>query len=257
MSQSSSARLAWHSWRADVAQRLDRPAVAAAMAYVAFTMGWVVAGAVFQSSQMTFFYIAAQALLWTATALATLFALAVATVAVVRGASGWLAYPLALLTVDLVALAVGLALHPYAWLGVTSAPQLPGIMWVHSGFIVSAVLPGAGLYVVASNAKHRARLLRAAEAERATEAERVAQQRLQAELASIDYDLLLTALRRALASRANCPERSDALLAIVADYLRATQQRGGTDPQRIENAFAELRQACTAAPDALEQVSTI
>ena len=42
-------------------------------------------------------------------------------------------------------------------------------------------------------------------------------------------------------------------LATVAEYLRAAQQRGSVDPLRIANAFAELRQACAAVPEAVEE----
>lgn len=123
--------------------------------------------------------------------------------------------------------------------------------------MLATSLPGAEFYVFASNAKHRARLLRAAEAERVAEAERLAQQRLQAELASIDHDLVLTVLRHALGLRASHPVRADGLLRTVAEYLRAAQQRGRSDPQRIATALAELRQeACAAEPGALEQEAT-
>jgi hypothetical protein len=46
------------------------------------------------------------------------------------------------------------------------------------------------------------------------------------------------------------------LLTIVAEYLRAAQQRGPTDPQRVAHTLAELRQACAAPQEALEEVST-
>jgi hypothetical protein len=226
------------------------------MAYVAFIVTLMDGLAfLFPLGRVSAAHIAALTLLWLTVTMVGLLALATATVAVGRGTSRWLAYPLALLTLEVIGVVLALALHPYSS-PVLLVQPLPAVALVHAVSIAITALPGTVLYVYASNAKHRARLLRAAEAERTAETERLAQQRLQAELASINHDLVLAALRRSLDSRASDPAHADALLAIVAEYLRAAQQRGSTDPQRIVNAFTALQQACAAAPDAVEGVST-
>lgn len=254
MNPAMTRRAAWRAWRSDVAQRLDRYTLRAGLAYAAFGAAWLSTGIVFPfpGAGFTVVHCAAGSLLWLVVTMATLVALAVATTAITRGVSVWLAYPVAALAIELTVLAVAAVLHPYAWL--VPAPKLPGSAYALSMFMLSACLPAGVFFVHSSNAKHHARLLRAAEAERAAEGDRLAEERLKAELASVDYDLVLNALRRARGARAGLPERADALLTIVAEYLRAAQQRGDTDPHRIARAFAELRRACAAVQDVVEEV---
>jgi hypothetical protein len=100
-------------------------------------------------------------------------------------------------------------------------------------------------YVVQSNAAQSANALRRLETERMAEAERLAQQRLQAQLATIDHDLVLTAMRLA---RASPPAHAESLLAALAAYLRAAQQRDATDAASVATTLADLRAKCNRAP---------
>ncbi|HKX44981.1 MAG TPA: hypothetical protein VJO99_27735 [Burkholderiaceae bacterium] len=226
--------------------------IVAALAYAAFWTAWSSLEIMFPwGNQLTIASIVARALLSLMTTMETVLSFAVATVAVARGASGWLAYPLALAAAATLGTATSMALAPYPFPYLTRTAGVSRFVLMNLAFVLPGLLPVAQLYVFASNARHRARLLHAAESERAAEAERLAQQRLQAELASIDHALVLAALRHALGWRPSRPERADALLALVAEYLRAAQQRGGSDPQRIAKSLAELRRACTAAADVI------
>jgi hypothetical protein len=110
------------------------------------------------------------------------------------------------------------------------------------------------VYVLASSATHDEKVLNALESERAAEAERLAQERLQSELAMVNHDLVLRAMQLAL----NAPERAvgqaEALLEAVTAYLRVAQQRGSSEPARIAAALAELRQACASRDGELAQL---
>ena len=107
--------------------------------------------------------------------------------------------------------------------------------------------PAAVFYVCASNAAHHARLLRSLDIERAAETERLVQQRLQTELATIDHDLVLTAMRLALLLLASGAAQAEELLGAVTAYLRVAQQRGAVDVQGVADALRELRQFCTTS----------
>ncbi len=113
-------------------------------------------------------------------------------------------------------------------------------------YFLSLLCPSAVLYVYASSATHDDKVLRAVEAERAAEAERLARQRLQIELATVDHDLVLRAMRLALTAPAREAAQAEALLEAVTAYLRVAQQRGSSEPGRIAAALAELRQACAS-----------
>ena len=98
----------------------------------------------------------------------------------------------------------------------------------------------------ASSATHDEKVLRAVEGERAAEAERLAQERLQIELATVNHDLVLRAMRLALSAPEREAAQAEALLEAVTAYLRVAQQRGSSEPARIAAALAELRQACAS-----------
>jgi hypothetical protein len=85
-------------------------------------------------------------------------------------------------------------------------------------YFLSFLCPPAVLYVYASSAAHDAKVLRALEAERAAEAERLARQRLQTELATVDHDLVLRAMRLALTAARERGRASGSLLEAVTAY---------------------------------------
>jgi hypothetical protein len=242
MSRSALARFDWPGWRADVVERLDRRSVSAGLAYAAALAVLINANGSMDDWRDEVVNDALQALFCFSMVMVTLAAMAVALVAVARGISVWVAYPAA----GIAAVALGSVVNlpiDYFWLPYhPKATQL----WVFAANTVFLLNlgPAAVLYVYASSATHDAKVLRAVEAERAAEAERVAQQRLQTELATVDHDLVLRAMRLALAVWAREAAQAEALLEAVTAYLRLAQQRGSSEPDRIAVALAELRQAC-------------
>ena len=236
MSRPASARFDWRGWRADVVERLDRRSIVAALAWVAILTALTLLG---QSAS----FAALRTLLNFSTVMVTLAVLAVALVAVARGISPWVAYPAAGLAVFAIGSVLGLLIDPFHWGATTPTPQLRTMIVAYSYFLVF-LCPFAVLYVYASRATHDAKVLRTLESERAAEAERLVRQRLQTELATVDYELVLRAMRLTLTAHANEGAQTDALLEAVTAYLRAAQQRGASESERITAALAELRQAC-------------
>ena len=176
--------------------------------------------------------------------LLTMAVLAVALVAVARGISVWVAYPAAGFAVVAIGSVLGVVIDANC--------GCPPRQFARDGrglerlYYLSILCPPAVLYVYASSATYDEKVLRALEAERAAEAERLAQQRLQTELATVDHDLVLRAMRLALTVRAREAAQAEALLEAVTAYLRLAQQRGSSEPGRIAAALAELRQACAS-----------
>jgi len=235
---SASARFDWRGWRADVVERLDRRSIGAALAWVAILTALTLLG---QSAS----FAAVRTLLNFSTVMVTLAVLAVALVAVARGISPWVAYPAAGFAVFAIGSLLGLVIDPFQWRATTPTPQLHTMIVAYSYFLVF-LCPFAVLYVYASRATHDAKVLRALEAERAAEAERLARQRLQTELATVDHDLVLRAMRLALTARASGVAEAPALLEAVTAYLRAAQQRGSSEPERVAAALRELKEACAS-----------
>ena len=247
MSGTASTRPDWRGWRSDVLQRIDRPVIFGALACAAACMAFQsVVPRALGPEAIKLVAVAARTLSWLVAVAVSLVALAVAMVAVVRGVSPWLAYPAAAVAVALVTTATALALHPYAWIVITPTPRFPSILASNLALLLLLLGPPAVFYVHASSAANHQRLLRALDTERAAEAERLAQQRLQTELATVDHDLVLTAMRLALAVRTAEPARSDALLLAATTYLRAAQQRGSSEPERVAAALRELKEACAS-----------
>jgi len=235
----------WPGWRAAVVERLDRRSIGAGSAYAA-----VVTAVTFVGPWPKSVAFALHLLLFDfSTLMVTLAVLAVALVAVARGISAWVAYPAAGFAAFAIGSVLGVVIDPTDWLAKTPPPQLHDVIVWHSYVLLSYLCPPAVLYVYASSATHDEKVLRAVEAERAAEAERLAQQRLQTELAMVDHDLVVRAIRLALAVRAREAAHSEALLETVTAYLRLAQQRGSSDPDRIAVALGELRQACAIYGD--------
>ena len=225
----------WQRWRRAVAERIDRRSLVGALVFgllLAFQTNWVPAhGAGFA---------VATTMLWGSSPVIALLLWAPAAVSVDRGAPGWLAYPLALL--------LGSAAHTlmawavFSWL----APHYVsnGLLHLQPQAFLFMISPAVPLYLYANSAARLAKVLKTAETERATETARLAQEQLQMQLASIDHDLVIAAMQQSLSVREAEPERAESLLMSVTEYLRAAQQREGTDAQRIADTLAELRQAC-------------
>jgi hypothetical protein len=237
MSRSASAKVDRSGWWADVVERLDRRSMGVASAFVAVSLALKLAGpgdatAVVLHTVFKF-----------STVMMTLAVLAVALVAVARGHSVWVAYPAAGLAVLAIGSALGVVFDPYGWLAITPPPSFHTMVVAHL-YSLSILLPFAVLYVYASNATHDEKVLRAVEAQRVAEGERLAQQRLQIELATVDHDLVLTAMRLALTAPERAAWQAEGLLEAVTAYLRVAQQRGSSEPGRIAAALAELRQTC-------------
>lgn len=229
----------WRGWRADVVARLDRRWVGAAAAYAALLTAVLVVGDNAGHERAAFIF---YTLFSFSTVMLTLAVLAVALVAVARGVSVWVAYPAAGFVIAAIGTVLGVVIE--ANCGCPPRPLHAMIAGYSRAFL--DLIPPALLYVVASSAMRDQEVLRALEAERAAEADRLAQQRLQTELASVDHDLVLRALRLALTVRARDAAQAEALLEAVTAYLRLAQQRGTSEPDRIAAALAELRQACSS-----------
>jgi hypothetical protein len=233
-------------WRADVVERLDRRWIGAALAYAAaFTIAPLVGDNAGHERAAFIFY----TLFGFSTVMVTLAVVAVALVAVARGIPFWVAYPAAGVTVAAIGTALGVVIE--ANCGCPPRPLHP--MIVNHLYALSLLCPPAVLFVYASSATYDQKVLRTLEAERAAEADRLAQQRLQTELATVDHDLVLRALRLALTVRADDAARAQALLEAVTAYLRLAQQRGSSEPDRIAAALADLRQACASREDVAAQ----
>ena len=233
-------RADWRGWGADVARRIDRAAMVGAF-------GLAVAGVAlmhFEHANVDPAVVAARALYWLAIVTVTVLALAASMVAVARGASAWMTYVLAAVVIVVAAATADLVLAPYAWKVGTANRFIPATVVAHLTILSMLLAPAAIFYVCASNAAHHARLLRSLDIERAAEAERLVQQRLQTELATIDHDLVLTGMRLALPLLARQAGQAEELLGRVTAYLRAAHQRGATDARAVTAALDALRQLC-------------
>jgi len=232
----------WRGWRSDVARRLDRPVIVGAFGLAVFSVALMH----FEHANVDPAVLAARSLYWLAVVTVTVLALAASMVAVARGARPWMAYALAGVVIAAAAAAADLAFAPYAWKVGTENRQIPATVVAHLTILSMLLAPAAVFYVCASNAAHEARLLRSLDIERAAEAERLVQQRLQTELATIDHDQVLTGMRLALPLMAREPAHAEELLGAVTAYLRAAHQRGAIDGRGVTAALDELRQLCTA-----------
>jgi hypothetical protein len=235
-------RADWRGWRSDVARRLDRPVIVGAFGLAVFSVALMH----FEHANVDPAVLAARSLYWLAVVTVTVLALAASMVAVARGARPWMAYALAGVVIAAAAAAADLAFAPYAWKVGTENRQIPATVVAHLTILSMLLAPAAVFYVCASNAAHEARLLRSLDIERAAEAERLVQQRLQTELATIDHDQVLTGMRLALPLMAREPAHAEELLGAVTAYLRAAHQRGAIDGRGVTAALDELRQLCTA-----------
>jgi len=251
MSGSALARFDWPGWRADVVQRLDRRSIGAGLAYAAALTIMVYNGTKDDWRDWIVVNVL-QTLFCFSTVMVTLAVLAVALVAVARGVSPWVAYLAAGFAIFALQSVINIPIDHF-WLAY--APNVtPWWVFVFNSVFLLNLLPAAVLYVYASSATHDAKALRAVEAERAAETERTAQQRLQTELATVDHDLVLRAMRLALSAPAREAAEAQALLEAVSAYLRVAQQRGSSEPLRIAAALAELRQACASRGELAQQL---
>ena len=242
MSRSALAQFDWRGWRADVVERLDRRCDRRRVGvrgglHCRDLRG---PGTRWRHELAAFVF---ATLFNFSTVMVTMAVLAVALVAVARGISVWVAYPAAGLAVAAIGSVLGVVIE--ANCGCRPRANLHAMV-VENLIFLSILCPPAVLYVYASSATYDEKVLRALEAERAAEAERLAQQRLQTELATVDHDLVLRAMRLALTVRAREAAQAEALLEAVTAYLRLAQQRGSSEPGRIAAALAELRQACAS-----------
>ncbi len=232
----------WRGWRSDIARRIDRTTIVGAFGLAVFSVALMH----FEHANVDPAVVAARSLYWLSTVTVTVLALAVSMVAVARGARPWMAYALAAVVIVTAAAAADLALAPYAWKVGTANRHIPATVVAHLTILSMLLAPAAVFYVCASNAAHHARLLRSLDIERAAEAERLVQQRLQTELATIDHDLVLTGMRLALPLLARQAAQAEELLGAVTAYLRVAHQRGAIDGRSVAAALHDLRQLCTA-----------
>ena len=230
----------WRGWRSDVARRIDRTTIVGAFGLAVFSVALMH----FEHANVDPAVVAARSLYWLSTVTVTVLALAASMVAVARGARPWMAYALAAVVIVTAAAAADLALAPYAWKVGTANRHIPATVVAHLTILSMLLAPAAVFYVCASNAAHHARLLRSLDIERAAEAERLVQQRLQTELATIDHDLVLKGMRLALPLLAREAAQAEALLGAVTAYLRAAHQRGASDARGITAALDALRRLC-------------
>ena len=238
MSRPALAQFDWPGWRADVFERLDRRSIVAASAFTAAWMAMEVVADIISGGDHGAFALTVYALSNFVIVMVTLAVLAAALVAVARGVSVWVAYPAAGFAAFAIGWIISEVTNPFCG----CAPRgLSGHLWV-----LSFLCPPAVLYVYASSAAHDAKVLRALEAERTAEAERLARQRLQTELAMVDHDLVLRALRLALTMPASEAGQAETLLEAVTAYLRVAQQRGSSEPERVAAALRRLKEACAS-----------
>jgi len=231
----------WQGWRSDVARRVDRATLVGAFGLAVFSVGVMH----FHQANIDPAVVAARSLYWLTTVTVTVLALATSMVAVARGARPWIAYALAGVVIVTAAAAADLALAPYAWKVSAASRHIPATVVAHLTILSMLLVPAAVFYVCASNAAHHARLLRSLDIERAAEAERLVQQRLQTELATIDHDLVVTGMRLALPLLTHEAAQAEELLGAVTTYLRVAHQRGTIDARGVTAALDELRQLCT------------
>jgi hypothetical protein len=238
---SARPRADWRGWQSDIVRRLDRATIVGAFGLTAFCVALMH----FEHANVEPAILAARSLYWLTTVTVGVLALATSMVAAARGARPWVAYALAGVVIVTAAAAADLAFAPYAWKVGTANRHLPATVVAHLTTLSMLLAPAAVFYVCASNAVHHARLLRSLDIERAAEAERLVQQRLQTELATIDHDLVLNGMRLALAPLlAREAGQAEELLGAVTAYLRVAHQRGAIDGQGVAAALAELRQLC-------------
>jgi hypothetical protein len=237
MSGTAAAPFDWPGWRADVVERLDRRSIGIMAAWVSLSMALQFVGARDARG------LAVHALFIVSMVLLTLVILAVALVAITRRIPVWVAWPAAALATAVIVSVLGVAIDPYHFRALTPTPPMQAVI-VRYLYFLSLLGPFAVLYAYASSATHDDKVLRLVEAERAAEAERLAQQRLKIELATVDHDLILRAMRLALNAPAHGGAQAEPLLQAVTSYLRAAQQRDSSEPGRVAAALAELRQAC-------------
>lgn len=235
------ARFDWSGWRADVAERIDRCSITVAAALVAISS----ANMVFLGVPNDFATVALRTLWHASTVIATLGVLAVGMVVVTRGVSAWLAYPAAGLAAIAIGVVLGLVIDHRHWLSSTPSPPWHAMIMGHLYFL-SFLVPPAVLYVYASTAARDAKVLRAAEVEQAAEAERLARERLQTELATVDHELVLKAMRLALEEPDPAAGQAQSLLDAVTAYLRAAHQRDSSEPGCLAAALNELKKACAS-----------
>jgi hypothetical protein len=233
-------RVDWRPWRSDVTRRIDRTVVVGAFGLAVFSVALMS----FEHANVGAAVVAIRSLYWLTTVTVAVLALAVSMVAVARGAGPWTAYALAGVVIVAAAAATDLAFAPYAWKVGTASRHFPATIVAHLTVLSMLLAPAAVFYVCASNAAHHARLLRSLDIERAAETERLVQQRLQTELATIDHDLVLRGMRLALPLLAREAARAEGLLVAVTAYLRIAHQRGAIDGQTVTAALDELRQLC-------------
>jgi hypothetical protein len=230
----------WQGWRSDVARRLDRAVIVGAFGLAVFSVALMH----FEHVNVDPAVFVARSLYWLTTVIVTVLALAASMVAVARGARPWIAYALAGAVIVTAAAAADLALAPYAWKVGTANRHIPATVVAHLTILSMLLAPAAVFYVCASNATHQARLLRSLDIEGAAETERLVQQRLQTELATIDHELVLTGMRLALPLLAREAAQAEELLARVTAYLRVAHQRGAIDARGVAAALDDLRQLC-------------
>ena len=233
------SRVDWQGWRSDVARRIDRATIVGAFGLTVFCVALMH----FEHANVDLGVVAARSLFWLTTVTVSVLALAVSMVAVTRGAKAWLAYALAGVVIGAAAAAADLAFAPYAW-KVSTANRQAATVVAHLTTLSMLLAPAAVFYVCASNAAYHARLLRSLAIERAAETERLVQQRLQTELATIDHDQVLTGMRLALPLLSREAARAEELLGAVTAYLRVAHQRGAVDGRGVTAALDELRQLC-------------
>ena len=238
-------QLDWRGWRSDVARRIDRAVIVGALGLTVFSVALMHIEHVNVDATL----VVQRSLYWLTTVIVTVLALAVSMVAVARGARPWVAYALAGVVIVAAAAAADLAFAPYAWKVGTASRHFPATVVAHLTLLSMLLAPAAVFYVCASNAAHQARLLRSLDLERAAETERLSQQRLQTELATIDHELVLKGMRLALPLLACEAARAEELLAAVTAYLRVAHQRGPFDGRGLAAALDQLRQLCTERSD--------
>ena len=137
---------------------------------------------------------------------------------------------------------LGVAFDPYRLPAATPSPPLQAVIVRHLYFL-ALLWPVCRPVCLCEQRDPRREGLARVEAERAAEEERLAQQRLQIELATVDHELVLRAMRLALSAPPHEAAQAETLLEAVTEYLRVAQQRDSSEPVG-HGALDELRQAC-------------
>ena len=229
----------WRGWAAEIVRRIDRAVIVGAIGLAVFSVALMH----IEHANLAAGLLAQRSLYWLTIVLVTVLALASSMVAVARGARPAIAYVLAGTVIVAAAAAADLAFAPYAWKVGTASRHFPTVV-AHLTILSMLLAPAAVFYVCASNAAHQARLLRSLDLEGAAETERLVQQRLQTELATIDHELVLDGMRLALPLLASDAPRAEELLGAVTAYLRVAHQRGAGDAKAVVVALEQLRQLC-------------